>query len=401
MAEDRTGVGKSFVAELDAEMRVAEQAPQRPADLNRLEARAGRHASAEAMQHFFQGRAEGDLHQPRLLHPPAELEHDRPPRGFRAARRVPVAALRQNRGDRRKGEHIAHDRRPAVQSFDGRIGRLRAHLSAPPFQRFQQGGLLPADIGARALHDLDLKPASVVVEHSGARRERDRLSHRAKGRGIFVPTVEVAPLGPDGARADQHAFDQAKGIPLHDHAIAVGAGIALIRVRDHILPVGRLLLGRLPLLPDGESGAAPPAKPRALHLVDDVLWAQQQGPLQTGPAAQVAITRERERHDLPEIGEGEALLLGQKGKVLNGDAALAGENPIQILATRQGPSQAALRSVALGERLQEEGAPRGHADQFHARIVVPGFRKPIGSRRAGRGIVGEIDTGFHERMRDQ
>ena len=67
---------------------------------------------------------------------------------------------------------------------------------------------------------------------------------RGDGVRIFRSGVDVALRRADREAGDRHALDQAERIALHQHAVGVGAGIALIGIADDVLALTGRLGGR-------------------------------------------------------------------------------------------------------------------------------------------------------------
>src|SRR6185295_18219134 len=112
--------------------------------------------------------------------------------------------------------------------------------------------------------------------------------------------------------ADHHAFDQTEGITLHDHPIAIGAGIPFVGIRHDILLLRPGLLRDLPLFPYRERRSSATSQSRDAQLFDDRLRRQTLGRSQSFESASRLIFIEREWLGDTEIGEGETALLLQK-----------------------------------------------------------------------------------------
>ena len=133
---------------------------------------------------------------------------------------------------------------------------------------------------------------------------------------IFRSDVDEALGGADGEAGDGHAFDQAEGVPFHEHPVAEGAAVTLIRIADDVLAVGLRMKDRVPLDPSRESGPAPSAQPRKLDFVHDGLRLQGQRASKAGIAAMSLVVPDGQRIDDAAPCEGQPLLPGEVGLVL-------------------------------------------------------------------------------------
>src|SRR2546425_10091698 len=71
-----------------------------------------------------------------------------------ALRSPPRTPLEHDTGDHGKGFHIVNQRRRAKQPVGAGKGRFVARLSAFIFERFEQSGLLAADVSPWAFEDV-------------------------------------------------------------------------------------------------------------------------------------------------------------------------------------------------------------------------------------------------------
>ena len=157
--------------------------------------------------------------------------------------------------------------RPGV----GWKGRLHAGLTAAPLDRVEHRCLFAADVRAGARVDVDLYR---VVFPEGALSEvppRPRLLNGALEAGLgevkLVAHVDVRHVRADAVARDDATLDASVGVTLHQRAILVGAGLALVGV-DH--QVVRLRAERLrheaPLHAHREAGSTAPADVGLLRL---------------------------------------------------------------------------------------------------------------------------------------
>ena len=109
----------------------------------------------------------------------------------------------------------------------------------------------------------------LVAEQAEFARLPQRDDQVLDGQRILVAHVDDAFGRARGVGADQHAFDDAVRIAFQDAAVHVGARIAFVGVADQKLsPPVRLAGEHLPFPAGREAGAATPAQPRRLDLVN-------------------------------------------------------------------------------------------------------------------------------------
>ncbi len=154
-----------------------------------------------------------------------------------------------------------------VDALLDRERRALARLAHLPLDRAHQRGLLAADEGAGAAHQVD------VEDEAGAEdvlAEQPELAGLAQGddqvldgQRVLVADVDDALGRAGGEGADQHPLDDAVRVALEHRAVHVGAGVALVGVADEELAAAVGLLGeQLPLEAGREAGAAAAAQPR-------------------------------------------------------------------------------------------------------------------------------------------
>ncbi len=106
--------------------------------------------AAGHLEQFGKRRAHGNLEHPRVV----DIAGDGKKFGTAAVLhpdvRKPLPALLQDHRDRGQGLGIVDDRGPAIETVLGRERGFEAGLTLLAFDRFQQRGLLAADIGAGA-----------------------------------------------------------------------------------------------------------------------------------------------------------------------------------------------------------------------------------------------------------
>ena len=98
----------------------------------------------------------------------------------------------------------------------------------------------------------------------------DGLLKTGHGDGILRADVNVAFGSADGVAADGHGFHDAVGVAFKDGTVHERAGVALIRVADHVLLIGFILRSEEPLLAGRETGAAAAAQTGIGDDLDDL-----------------------------------------------------------------------------------------------------------------------------------
>jgi len=85
---------------------------------------------------------------------------------------------------------------------------------------------------------------------------------------IFVADIDKTLVGTHCISANDHPLQHAVGIALHDRAVHVGAGVALVGVADDVAGAGcqHVAAAQLPLGSGGKTCPAAPAQARRPHL---------------------------------------------------------------------------------------------------------------------------------------
>ena len=274
-AHDRADLRERLVVDRRVEELRRDDAAGGPAGLRRLELVAAADAAADVEDDLAQGGAHRDLDEAGVVHLAREREHLRALRRRRADLAEPLRALVDDDGDVRERLDVVDDRRTPPEALDGRERRTRTRHAAVALDGLQQGGLLAADerAGAEAELDLEVEAAAedVLAEEPELRRLPDRHLEAVDRERVFGADVDEALGRADRVAGDDHGLEDAVGVALQRRAVHVGAGVALVRVADHVLlPLG-LGLRELPLEARREAGAAAAAEAGLQHLLDDLL----------------------------------------------------------------------------------------------------------------------------------
>ncbi len=188
-----------------------------------------------------------------------------------------------------------------------------------------QGGLLTADEGARALDHADLERDVGAQDPFTQQPQLPRLAqgdHQVLDRQrVLGADVDHAAAGAGAHSADQHPLDHAVGRPLEDAAIHVSARISLVSVADEYLVVPRATGEHLPLAAGEEAGPAAAAQASGLDLFDQpvrIALGQDLGQRVVPPSLDIIV--DADRIDALRAREERALLGGEEGDlVLTGD----------------------------------------------------------------------------------
>ena len=221
----------------------------------------------------------------RTLHVPADTVQLRPAVLLRPERGKPLRAVLHNQ--RHVGERldVVHRGGTVVEPDERGKRRLVARLGALAFERLEQRGLFAGFVRAgAAVH------VHVAVE-PGA---ENVLAQEPVGIGFvdgpfehvlhmeeLAANIDVGDLRSDGVAGNRASFDQQVRIPLHQEVVLERSRLAFVGVAGDVLRPGRLLVDELPFHARREPGAAPTAKPRGLHHLDDLVGSQGERLLQS------------------------------------------------------------------------------------------------------------------------
>jgi hypothetical protein len=269
-AHDGAQVLQSLVVDGDIEIGLGDAAPGGAAELHGLELLAVGHTPADLVHDLAQLHSDRHLHQPGVLDGATQGEHLGALALLRAGAGVPLRPLEDDGGDVGESLDVVEHAGFVPQALNGRERRTGAGLSSSPFDTAHQRGLLAADEGPRTHADLEVELKAgahdVLTEQAQFPGLVDGVLQPLDRQGILGPQVHEPLFGPDGISPDGHALDEAVGVALQHGAIHEGSRIALVRVAQDVLDVGRGLAGELPLESRGEAGAAAPAQPAAQDL---------------------------------------------------------------------------------------------------------------------------------------
>ena len=158
------------------------------------------------VDHLPKGNPQGHFIIAGALDMAADGEDPGPWTFLRSNRGIPLRPSVNNVGDVCQGLDVVHHRRLLIKPVDRRKRRLGPRLSPLSFDRFEQRGLLPANIGASApvKDHLQIKPApeNILSEQPGVIRFLNRPLDHLRPEIKLSPDVNVGLVRPDRIGAD-------------------------------------------------------------------------------------------------------------------------------------------------------------------------------------------------------
>ena len=228
-------------------------------------------AAREPVDEVAERHAELDLVVAGLVHVARHREDARAGRAVDAELGVLLAAHLHDVRHGRQRLDVVHDGRLRVEALDRGERRPDARHAALALERFEQRGLLAADVRARAaVHDdveVEARAEDVLAEEALARaRRRSRAIEPFVAERELAAQVDEREVALDRVRRDRDALDELVRIALDEHAVLERRRLAFVGVHHE---VARERVGRQerPLLRGREAGAAAAAQPRHLHLL--------------------------------------------------------------------------------------------------------------------------------------
>src|ERR1019366_7339829 len=161
-------------------------------------------------------------------------EYLRAPAPLGADRAVPGTAPGDDGRDAGERLHVVDQCWPPPQPRRGGVGRPGSRRTAPPFDRRDERGLLPADEGAGSDANLDVEVEAGVgdagAEQAGSLGLMNGSGEPPDRQRVLGAHVGVAARGADGVAGDRHAFEYLLGTALQDAAVHEGTRVTLIGV---------------------------------------------------------------------------------------------------------------------------------------------------------------------------
>lgn len=184
----------------------------------------------------------------------------------------PLRAARDDVRDAGQGLDVVNQGWQAEQPRLGRVGWFQARIAGLALQRFEHGGLLAADIRARAAMDghFQAEPAAedVLPQEAVLVGVGDGLNPAFDAQEKLAANVNIRPARADGISRDDDALDDLVRVALDDFAVFEGAGFALVGVDRHHFGQVRVPGQEAPFDARRESRAAPSAQAGAFDHFD-------------------------------------------------------------------------------------------------------------------------------------
>src|SRR5271170_7828917 len=184
-----------------------------------------------------------------------------------------AATSQDGRRDRDRLD-VVDRRRAAIEAHIRRKGRLHARHALLALERLQHRGLFAADVGARAVMDINVARPPVDIVLADQPRLIGLVDSRLQApalEDVLAANIDVGRLRPHCERGDERTLDEGMRIVPHDLAVLAGAGFGFVGVDDEVmraLGVDRLGHER-PFEAGRKARAAATAQTRSLHLADD------------------------------------------------------------------------------------------------------------------------------------
>ena len=169
----------------------ADEDARRAAEQDRLDRPTAGHPAAE-LEQLAQGRPERDLVDARPDDVAGQAEQLWPGRALRADRRERRPAVEDDRRDVDQGLDVVDRGRLAEQPDLDRERRLVARLAALALDRFEERGLLAADVGAGAAPELDVEARSPDPRMSAP----EQAARRGPGSIAFASRASASGYSP-------------------------------------------------------------------------------------------------------------------------------------------------------------------------------------------------------------
>ena len=274
-AEHRARRPDGVVVHVDVHHELAREHRHRRAPRDhRLQAPPVAHPAGHR-EELAKGGAEGDLEVARAVDVTGDGEHLGPARVLDPERPEPLRPVAQDRRNGRERLGIVDGGRPAVEPGIGGERGLEAGHPLLALERLEEPHFLPADVGARPEHavELEVHPGTEDVRADEARLAR--LGERALEAPVgllaeLAPDVVVADGRPHRVAADGHPLDDRVRVVAKDVAVLAGAGLALVGIAHHVVLAAAVARHEAPLEAGREAGPAAAPEAGGLDHLDHV-----------------------------------------------------------------------------------------------------------------------------------
>src|SRR5690606_4665606 len=169
--------------------------------------------------------------------------------------------------------YVVHHGRAAEEAGDGGEGGLETGPALLALDGLDEAGLLTADVGAGAAHQVDVQREvgahGAGAEDSGLVGLLDRRLHPLRLELELAAQVDVRLVRADRLAGDADALEHQVRLVLEDVAVLEGPRLGLVAVHREVARLGVVLGDEAPLESGRDARAAPAAQVALLHLVDD------------------------------------------------------------------------------------------------------------------------------------
>ncbi len=243
---------------------------------------------------------------------------------------------------------------------------------------------------------------NIFADGAGLPRLGHRFAHDFEGVGIFSAHVNVTLTRAYGMGGDNHPFDRAVRVILHENAIFEGAGLGFVGVAHDVLGLACRLRGSFPLDAGGKCRAAAADQPRNLQLRDHILRPHRHGFFQSGVTAAAAVIGKRGRMTLTAVGGQDADVAADEADRFTGVARTDLRCLAGIAFSRSDFSDKERRGVIAqtqtGSMLDGELTVRADFARRNFQMAAQGVRQFIATRQGTDGRVAHARHGSTQRL---
>ena len=243
------------------------------ADLNRLEFLVADDAAADLVDDFPYCDTHGDFNKTGVFDFPREGEHLCALGLFRPHGCEAFGTLEHDPRHVCPCLHVVDVRGLAPETLDRRERWPGPGHSPLSLDGCHESRFLAAHKGTCAFLDMqveaEVRPQDVCPQEAVFGGLVYGRLESLDGQGIFRAAVNISFVGSHGIGADHHAFQNGVGIALKNGPVHECPWVAFVGVADDVFLVSRGSRAETPLETCGETAAAPPAKARFFHFLDD------------------------------------------------------------------------------------------------------------------------------------
>ena len=290
---------------------------RRPAGNDGLEiVPAAAHAAAMTVDQLAEWDRHRFLNHARTLDVAGDCKDFRACIALSAKAGEPACAAPQDRGDNSNRLDIVHGCRCAVETRISRERRFQARHTLFALKAFEQRGFFTANIGARAMGEVDVEikaaAAGVLADQPIFIRLVDGLLQRLFLAHVLAAYVDIAGMCAHREAGNQTALNQRMRVMAHDFAVFAGSRLGLVGIDDKVMRATVCLLGHeRPFQPGRKTRAAATAQAAVLHFLNDPVPALAQNVRRTVPMTARFDALERTILHPVEVGE-DTVFIGEK-----------------------------------------------------------------------------------------